>query len=366
MSIVYRTSGAWGPGTSADLSPAQVDNNFWQLFQDVQAKAVQGVGISNFTVTGNQMYVVLTDHTLLGPYTLPTVQLTFKGDWQPSYSYNANDIITHGGSTYLVLVNHVSAATFDPNASIGGKQLYGLLLQNPACILPAGGATGTFLRKIAIGDYLTAWETAALHDLSDVVISSPASSQILIYSGGHWINAAMPTQAISLDGLTDVTISAPTVNQVVTWNGSLWVNAAPHLSAITSAVITSPQAGQPLVYDGANWVNKNAVDPPVNNLGSISGFYNLDLSNNAATQLQMTGNLSIGSFLWVAASAGQFLHRVVEIRNTGNFTLGWPTAMKWAGGVIPTQTLNGLDVYVIHTFDGGTTVYGSVIGQGYV
>src|SRR5215831_10743198 len=169
MAVIYRTSGAWGSGTSIDLTPAQVDGNFWQLVQDVNAKALQGVGISNIVVTGDQMTVHLTDHTLLGPYTLPTATFTFKGAWTPSTLYSTNDIITHAGSTYLVLANHTSAATFDPNANDGhGQNFYGLLLSNPALTIPSGGAVGRFLRKNSVADYDSAWQTAALTDLTDV------------------------------------------------------------------------------------------------------------------------------------------------------------------------------------------------------
>ena len=176
MSIVYRTSGPWGPSSvTEDLTPVQVDNNFWELVQQIAAKAVQGVGIANIIVVGNQMTVLLTDHTLLGPFTLPVATLNFLGEWQPNTNYLANDIITHGGSTYIVLWNHTSAATFDPGANDGmGHDYYGLMLQNAATTIPPGGAPGTFLRKLGIIDYVAAWQTAALGDLSDVHVTSPS------------------------------------------------------------------------------------------------------------------------------------------------------------------------------------------------
>ena len=78
MGYTYRTAGPWGPGLGTDLTPAQVDENFWQAVQDIAAKAPAGVGISNMIVSGNQLTVVLTDHTVLGPYTLPTAAFSFQ------------------------------------------------------------------------------------------------------------------------------------------------------------------------------------------------------------------------------------------------------------------------------------------------
>ena len=119
MSLIYRTTGAWGAGKGSDLAPSEVDSNFYQLVQSVAAKAVQGVGIDHFMVTGNELTVVLTDGTNVGPYILPVATLTFSGDWTPSTAYFANQIFTYGGSTYIVLMNHTSASTFDPGANDG-------------------------------------------------------------------------------------------------------------------------------------------------------------------------------------------------------------------------------------------------------
>lgn len=74
MALTYRSAGAWGAGKGANLTPAEVDANFYQLTQDIAAAAAAAgtpVGISNITVSGTQMLVYLSDATVLGPYTLP-------------------------------------------------------------------------------------------------------------------------------------------------------------------------------------------------------------------------------------------------------------------------------------------------------
>lgn len=131
MGVVYRTDGAWGVGQGSDLSAVQIDTNFYTLVQDIAAKAVQGVGIANFNVVGDQLTVVLTDHTLLGPYTLPTSNpLNPRGVWQPSTQYYVDDLFAApNGNAYTVAVQHVSATTFDPAATDGmGHNLYVLFL----------------------------------------------------------------------------------------------------------------------------------------------------------------------------------------------------------------------------------------------
>jgi len=68
-----------------------------------------------------------------------------------------------------------------------------------------------------------------LDGLTDVVISSPANGQIILYNGTSWVNTTPSylTSTGSIDSHTDVTISSPTSGQVLSYNGSQWVNSAP-------------------------------------------------------------------------------------------------------------------------------------------
>jgi hypothetical protein len=159
MAYKFRTTGPWGPGTSVDLDPVDVDNNFWQAIQDIAEKSTQGVGIADVIVTGNQFSFVLTDHTVLGPYTLPMMEISFGGEWAPNTFYAAGKIITHGGSTYFVEQNHTSDTTFDPGANDGfGHDFYGLLLTNASLTLPTGGPAGWVLAKASDADYALQWQ----------------------------------------------------------------------------------------------------------------------------------------------------------------------------------------------------------------
>jgi hypothetical protein len=368
MPYVFRTSGPWGPGLSEDLSPQQVDGNFWQAIQDIQAKAVAGVGISNIVVTGNSFTVVLTDHTLLGPYPLPIAQLIFRGEWAPNTAYQANDIFTHGGSTYIVLQNHTSHATFDPFATDGlGNNLYGLLLQNPALTIPAGGAAGTFLRKATGADYVTHWTTTALGDLSNVLVTTPANGQVLTYQSGVWVNLSIPTAALA--GLSDVGMVGGLANgQVLTFNSatSKWTNqtpAVPPLHTLPDVSVLFPQAGQPLVYNGTAWVDASTVDMPCGGLNTTFGAITIDRSQGEVHRFLLTGTVtSVLIIGW--PPGGQFARLVLEIQNSGGYGWAWPTIL-WPGGTVPSITSSGKDVFILISFDGGTTIYGNVVGQAF-
>ena len=334
MAYKFRTDGPWGSGVGHDLDPADVDGNFWQAIQDNQAKAGQGVGIANVVVSGSTWTVVLTDHTLLGPFRLPVAQLTFQGEWVPNFAYLGGSIITHGGSTYLIPINHVSEATFDPGANDGhGTNFYNLLLQNPAAALPTGGPVGYFLRKAAVGDFVTAWQTAALDDLSDVIITTPAVNDVLQYISGVWKNAPSAAASLNFTDLQDVAPSpAPVIGDLVTWNGSAFTYMPQYV--------------------------------PLTDLGNLTGTFPVDLTTGYV-QFTMTANCTISGFIWPGGSSGLFVRRVIRVINSGSFTLTWPSSSKWPGGVKPTQVFSGTDEYILTTSDGGTTVFGNTVGQNY-
>jgi hypothetical protein len=268
----------------------------------------------------------------------------------------------------MVLFNHTSALTFDPNANDGlGHNFYGLLLQNPALTVPTGGATGTFLRKTSITDYATAWQTAKLDDLSDVsIVGTPSEGNVLTYLHGIWTTGAAAAAA-SLAGLSDVALGTLVASQVLTWNGTAWTNGAAvtALSGLSDVLLATPVLGEALIYNGTKWADSSVIDLPMSNIGSLSGAFTLDFQSFQFIRFSITANSTISGFTWPASGSGRIIRRIVEVVNAGSFTLTWPTASKWPAGVKPVQTLNGTDVYILFTTDGGTTVFGNVVGQSY-
>lgn len=70
-----------------------------------------------------------------------------------------------------------------------------------------------------------------LDDLTDVSVSNPITNQLLKYTSGSWVNAALvytdisdaPTVPSSIGDLSDVDLSlVANIGQVLTWDGSAW------------------------------------------------------------------------------------------------------------------------------------------------
>lgn len=133
VDITYRTSGPNWTGKGSKLSGAEVDNNFYQLAQAIEAGVggPGGAGIDNITQNGSQLTIHLTDGTTRGPFTLPVPAFTWRNTWQVATTYSVNDAFTDAasGSTYLVRVAHQSVEPFDPNRQVGGNLVYRKMLQ---------------------------------------------------------------------------------------------------------------------------------------------------------------------------------------------------------------------------------------------
>lgn len=126
MTIVYVTTGAWGAGTGAPNSAAQVDGNFYDVDQrivDLVADLAEGKRIDTVTYTSNSMTFHFTDGTTQ-VIPLPVATLEYVGPWMNSTPYTRASLFTAGNGFYQVLVNHTTPAIpapFDPNAVDGSS-----------------------------------------------------------------------------------------------------------------------------------------------------------------------------------------------------------------------------------------------------
>jgi hypothetical protein len=163
-SITFRTNDAtrWGPGLGADLSATQIDINFWVLYTAVTALQDHqdaSAGIDHLVVNENSLYVYLTNHLVLGPYTLPTSQWNFRNEWVPLTNYSLFDVFTEAGAVYLVIFAHRSNSLFSAFSSDGlGHNYYATLLAAPPKELPQSALHNQVLTWLdSPGD--VAWKT---------------------------------------------------------------------------------------------------------------------------------------------------------------------------------------------------------------
>jgi len=230
VSISFRTNDGsrWVTGIGRNLTPTEVDLNMWALKVAVDTLQTDlpdaAVGIDDFTVSGDQLTVVMTDATTRGPFTLPVVSWNFLGDWEASTAYVVGDVVSATGGVYLVLYAHTSDVAFDPGENDGsGNDYYGLLFEVPlptAATLQRITTTTLDLDTSHIGKMLMATNVAGL----TVTVPSSGTSLIPVYSEIHFRQAqGCPSitfveggSGIAINGVTDHSLGTDVEGAVCT------------------------------------------------------------------------------------------------------------------------------------------------------
>ena len=84
--------------------------------------------------------------------------------------------------------------------------------------------------------------------------------------------------------------------------------------------------------------------------------YNIDIGDGSAVICTATGGGTV-AFTMPATLPSNSLSWTVKFNNSGTIT--WPSSVEWAEGVVPPVS-TGTDIYSFVTYDGGTTIYGSL------
>lgn len=137
---------------------------------------------------------------------------------------------------------------------------------------------------------------------------------------------------------------------------TLFDNVDTDVNAIkTTADAALPKAGGVPMTGNLDILTESYT--PVNQ-GSVSGAVALDASAGNFFYMTTTDAITSLTFSNEPAS-GDFYCAMVQITAGGAHAVSWGETINWPGGSAPAQTANGTDVYVVYTYDGGTTWYGA-------
>jgi hypothetical protein len=250
VDITFRTTdGAkWGAGKGANLNATEVDDNFWNLKQAIEAIAsgADGVGIQSIAVVGNKMTFTMTDLTTRGPFTLPVAAFNWTGAFQGGFDYKAYDLFTASEGMYIVRQDHTSDSTFDPSASNVNGPLYALIFPYPThyefgFFFPGrpglGVAAGepmfahAFARSVILPAGLTGsiarLKTAADADMSFPIYQDEVQIGSVEFASGNTLGTFTFTTETQLDPtdvfyvMTDATVNGAARALTLTFVGTL-------------------------------------------------------------------------------------------------------------------------------------------------
>ncbi len=297
MVVRYVTTdaGRWGTGVGRALTASEFDENIYTVKLLAETAAAQTpVGIDDFSVSGTNFYVNLTDGSTAGPYTLPVSTITPRGEWQASTSYAVNDTFYVNGnaSAYIVRYSHTSSTSFNENATNGdGQYLYGKIVTAPTASLPSGGATGMILAKSSSVDYAMEWAYPTV-----LLPTGGATGQTLIkYGAGRndasWGN--IPNDLPTGGATGAVLTKTSSTNYAVTWSAPLIPSVNTGATGIgTSALGPSVHEIYKITPTGDTTFTATAAIGPLSMIFTTTGSTAYTLT--FGTGFTSTGTLSTG------------------------------------------------------------------------
>lgn len=215
---------------------------------------------------------------------------------------------------------------------------------------------------IGTGDVVISGSASALNDLTDVVITTPSSGQVVSYNGTDWVNST-PSSGVTdhglLSGLSDddhpqyynqtrgdaryAQISHPhTLSQISDWPAVISATEVGYLDNVASNIQT--QLGSKLSKSDITNVSFTAYS----STGSP-----IEWSANVKQHRTYSANTTVT----FTAPAGP-VNLVLLLTLSGDAVVTWPATVKWPGGTVPTL---GNGTHVITGYFNGTNYYMAAI-----
>lgn len=105
MTIIYRSE------KGAPLTSKELDNNFHDLddrVEGLEKKSIDGEGIDEISLKGDELILKGTRGTLLGKCRFPVITFRAKGLWKKEVLYAVNDVVSTETKALCCIENHES------------------------------------------------------------------------------------------------------------------------------------------------------------------------------------------------------------------------------------------------------------------
>ena len=139
-------------------------------------------------------------------------------------------------------------------------------------------------------------------------------------------------------------------------NTHLNFNAADSFQITTGGTVRLTANNTGVHIDGALDFDSVKVDQPIYEKVQTEATFNIDLNDGPAILCTATGGGTVAFTMPTSPGTNSFAW-TVKFNNSGTIT--WPASVEWAEGVTPPVS-TGVDIYSFVTYDGGTTIYGSL------
>jgi hypothetical protein len=216
-------------------------------------------------ITGTPLLSLLNDVLITSPVDGEFLRYNFStSKWE-------NTTMTLDDSTDVIITTPVANQVLQytgiswVNANVSIDQLDNLVIVTPLDknVIGYNGGTGRWENL----QPNTSW-------LTDFTITSPQNDEILIFSGGSWINQFPPFtyQTNFSDHANNNTIhrvlGEPTNTYLLQGNGTSFDSVIPSINILYDVTVSAPSIGDKLVWDGVKFVNSPNAEYSIEITGS--------------------------------------------------------------------------------------------------
>ena len=176
------------------------------------------------------------------------------------------------------------------------------------------------------------------------------------YSSSSYVRA-------DIDSTLSGNISISTGKGIIVGGANLTSNSTNFIINTSSgSVVFSNTAAQPfMVVNGS--IRSNTFSETLSTITSNVAVLNCSAGN--IYYINLFANTTI-SFSNVPANCAYSATVLLAANSTSLYTVTWPASVKWSYGRTPVRpTLSEVDMFNLHTIDGGTTWYASVVGENF-
>ena len=347
-------------------------------------KNINGVpfdGSSNITIYANVPAPITFDDSGLGGITTTT----FNGSVPKTISYNSIGAAPALGSTAIITLGSITTGTWlgtviDANHG-GSGNINGILkangsgtvaaatagtdFENPLTFsLPLVRSTNTISLSAATTNangYLTSTDWNLFNTKQSAIVGGTG----VTITGGNTIAIGQTVATTASPAFTGLSLSGLNVAGVVTNSaagtlGTAATTGTGNIVRATSPTLVTPTLGDATAssINASGDVTAKRYKLTMPSSTTATTTTNIDLGTGNVFTVNMITNIT--SLTFTNAGVGTYLIKFVQDA-IGTRDVTFPTAWKWAGGVIPslTNTANKLDIVTL-IYD-GTTYYATIV-----
>lgn len=126
--------------------------------------------------------------------------------------------------------------------------------------------------------------------------------------------------------------------------------------------LTATSAGESPETHPAKWRNLHPGVYDIKDHGTVTANTDIDVEESFVHKITVNADIS---FTFSNFPSGKHVTIVLILTDSGDRTITWPSAVKWADGAEPEHVPNARNRFVFASEDGGTTIDGGFCGGGF-